>query len=242
MATTSSGASASVENAAPTKNKAMRELLFKILIIGDFGVGKTAIIRRYTEGQFSTAYKLTIGVDFAVKSLVWDDRTVVNLQLWDIAGHERFGYMTSVYYKYAIAAIIVYDLSRPATFQSVTKWHKDVQDKVCLQDGRPIPVIIIANKCDIPTVNIERRVLDKFCQQNDVLKWFYTSAKEDININEAIHYLVSKIIQIKSGLDALDSSSGEADPSTCRHSNGVVNLTDNIKSKSKCCGSGGGGG
>ena len=89
-------------------------------MIGDYGVGKTAIIRRYTSGEFTPNYKLTIGVDFAVKKLVRDSSSIT-LQLWDIAGHERFGHMTHVYYKYAIAAIIVFDLGRAATFDSVAK-------------------------------------------------------------------------------------------------------------------------
>ncbi len=102
---------------------------YKVLVIGDYGVGKTSIIRRYIENIFNPKYKLTIGVDFSSKYLHVDGRRV-ELQLWDIAGHERFGHMTHVYYKHAIAAIIVFDIGRPATFDSVTKWHKDLTDKV----------------------------------------------------------------------------------------------------------------
>jgi len=186
--------------------------------------------------MFSASYKLTIGVDFAVKSLVWDDRTVVNLQLWDIAGHERFGYMTSVYYKYAIAAIIVYDLSRPNTFESVFKWHNDVKSKVTLQDGRPIPVIILANKCDIPSVNIDSRALDKYCRQNEILKWFYTSAKEDININEAIHYLVQKIVQIKNGMDEADVGSPSSESNPFRNGSfTLMQRESTVLAKGRCC-------
>ncbi|GBN24346.1 Ras-related protein Rab-32B [Araneus ventricosus] len=90
----------------------MKELMFKLLVVGDYGVGKTAIIRRYTEGTFTQNYKITIGVDFAIKSLQWDENTMVTLQLWDIAGHERFGYMTATYYRHSQAAIIVFDLIR----------------------------------------------------------------------------------------------------------------------------------
>ncbi|KFM64996.1 Ras-related protein Rab-32B, partial [Stegodyphus mimosarum] len=79
----------------------MKELMFKFLVVGDYGVGKTAIIRRYTEGTFTQNYKITIGVDFAIKSLQWDENTLVTLQLWDIAGHERFGYMTGTYYRHS---------------------------------------------------------------------------------------------------------------------------------------------
>jgi Ras-related protein Rab-32 len=108
--------------------------------------GKTCIIKRYTEGTFSPNYKLTIGVDFSLKTLEWDSRTKVNLQLWDIAGHERFNHMTRVYYKYAIAAIIVFDIKRLATFESVLKWLADVNQKVMLENGSSVPIILLANK------------------------------------------------------------------------------------------------
>ncbi|KCV67253.1 rab family, other, partial [Fonticula alba] len=98
---------------------------YKILVVGDYAVGKTAVIRRYAHGQFTPQYKLTIGVDFAMRHVTRPkpDGTEENvqLQLWDIAGHERFGTMTHVYYKYAIAAIIVFDLSRSATYDAVLK-------------------------------------------------------------------------------------------------------------------------
>ncbi|KAL3226268.1 hypothetical protein MRX96_025178 [Rhipicephalus microplus] len=126
----------------------IEDLLFKVLVIGDFGVGKTSLIRRYTEGVFNPAYKITIGVDFSLKHLVYNGNKHITLQLWDIAGHERFGYMTRVYYKYATAAVIVYDLSRPATLHSVLKWKADLAAKVELPNGRPLPVLLVANKCD----------------------------------------------------------------------------------------------
>ncbi|XP_076318336.1 ras-related protein Rab-32B-like isoform X2 [Tachypleus tridentatus] len=179
-------------------NNEAEELLFKVLVIGDFGVGKTAIIRRYTEGVFYQYYKITIGVDFALKSIFWNPKMHVTLQLWDIAGHERFGYMTHVYYKYATAAIIVYDLSRPTTLESVVKWQNDVKNKVTLQNGQPIPIILLANKCDIEGVSINSEVLKTFCKQHNILAWFFTSAKENINIDQAIEYLVEKIVSQRS--------------------------------------------
>eukprot|EP00002_Diphylleia_rotans_P016814 TRINITY_DN3264_c0_g2_i2.p1 TRINITY_DN3264_c0_g2~~TRINITY_DN3264_c0_g2_i2.p1 ORF type:complete len:169 (-),score=37.53 TRINITY_DN3264_c0_g2_i2:37-543(-) len=120
--------------------------LYKVVFLGDYACGKTSLIRRYVEGTFTPNYKLTIGVDFAVKNVEWNDSTTVSLQLWDVAGHERFGCMTSVYYKYAIAAIIVYDLSRPSTFDPVLKWRDDLNSKVVLSNDEPVPVVLLANK------------------------------------------------------------------------------------------------
>ncbi|CAG5129822.1 unnamed protein product [Candidula unifasciata] len=177
----------------------LTEHLYKVLVIGEFGVGKTSLIRRYTEGYFSPNYKLTIGVDFALKSLDWDNNIKVNLQLWDIAGHERFGHMTRVYYKYAIAAIIVYDLSRPATFDSVLKWLEDVNSKVVLSNDQPVPVMLLANKCDLEDGSYEDEKLNTFCKEHNFIGWFKTSAKTNHNVDEAMNFLIKHILSLPNG-------------------------------------------
>jgi len=178
------------------KNDQKQQHLYKVLVIGDYAVGKTSIIKRYCEGYFTPNYKLTIGVDFAVKDVDIDDNTRVTLQLWDVAGHERFGTMTRVYYKYAIAAIIVFDISRPATFDAVVKWKEDVNSKVVLANDEPIPLILLANKCDLPNVTIDSAALDEFCKNNGFLSWFKTSAQDNTNIDGAMEFLVQKILEV----------------------------------------------
>ncbi|XP_033219860.1 ras-related protein Rab-32-like [Belonocnema kinseyi] len=178
-------------------NSNHKELLFKILVIGDYGVGKTAIVRRYTEGKFSSNYKITIGADFAIKTLDWDHHTKINLQLWDIAGNERHGYMTRVYYKYAVAAALVFDISRASTFQSVKKWLSDLREKITLPDGSNIPIVLLANKCDIQQVAIPNEQIVRFCKENEIGSWYVTSAKENMNIDEAMHYLVENVLRAK---------------------------------------------
>jgi len=114
----------------------------------------------------------------------------------DVAGHERFGTMTSVYYKYAIAAIIVFDVSRPATFDAVLKWRDDVNSKVMLPNKDPIPTLLLANKCDIPGVVIDRDALDKFVKEQGFIGWFETSAQQNTNVDDAIKFLISKILEV----------------------------------------------
>ncbi|KAF2363788.1 Small GTP-binding protein domain [Trinorchestia longiramus] len=179
---------------APEESLIPRELQYKVLVIGEFGVGKTAIIQRYTKGYFSPNYKLTIGVDFAVKTLNWDTHTKINLQLWDIAGHERFGQLTRVYYKYAVAALVVFDVTRPCTLDAVAKWVRDVREKVTLSsgDGASVPVVVLANKCDVLSGDQEYRLyqstIEQFCQQHSIDAWFLTSAKEGINIGGCMSF------------------------------------------------------
>ncbi|NXQ90452.1 RAB38 protein, partial [Nyctibius grandis] len=177
-----------------------KEHLYKLLVIGDLGVGKTSIIKRYVHQNFSPHYRATIGVDFALKVLSWDAETVVRLQLWDIAGQERFGNMTRVYYREAMGAFIVFDVTRPATFEAVTKWKEDLDSKLVLPNGKPVPTVLLANKCDqgIDVLMNNGIKMDQFCKENGFVGWFETSAKEDININEASRCLVKHIIASES--------------------------------------------
>lgn len=98
--------------------------------------------------------------------------------------------------RYAIAAIIVFDLGRPATFESVIKWQRDLNEKVMLANEQPVPCILLANKCDLSPGEIDKEKLDTFCQDNGFLAWFATSAKDNLNIEEAMGYLVKAILEV----------------------------------------------
>ncbi|XP_032072487.1 ras-related protein Rab-32 [Thamnophis elegans] len=201
-----------------------REHLFKVLVIGELGVGKTSIIKRYVHQLFSQNYRATIGVDFALKVLNWDTRTLVRLQLWDIAGQERFGNMTRVYYKEAVGAFVVFDVTRGSTFEAVSKWKHDLDSKVALPNGSPIPTILLANKCDQKkdsSQNPSPSQMNQFCKEGGFAGWFETSAKDNINIDEAARFLVENILanlkafpneendvdKLKLGLDPLKAES-----------------------------------
>ncbi|CAG0885435.1 unnamed protein product [Cyprideis torosa] len=175
---------------------ARREHLYKILVIGELGTGKTSIIKRYVRQFFSQHYRATIGVDFALKVLNWDANTVIRLQLWDIAGQERFENMTRVYYKEAVGCLIVFDASRTSTFEAVLKWKQDLDNKVVLPDGSSIPCVLLANKCDLSQDGIvaDPGKMDDFCKEKGFVGWFETSAKESVGIEEAAQFLVSKIL------------------------------------------------
>ncbi|RLU21054.1 hypothetical protein DMN91_007670 [Ooceraea biroi] len=191
-----------------------REHLYKILVIGELGAGKTSIIKRYVHQFFSQHYRATIGVDFALKVLNWDPHTIIRLQLWDIAGQERFGNMTRVYYKEAVGAFIVFDVTRSATLDAVVKWKQDLDSKVQLPDGSSIPCVLLANKCDQQKeglVNSSTK-MDEYCKEKNFAGWFETSAKENINIEEAARFLVNKILQndqMMKGNGVQDQTDGE---------------------------------
>jgi len=86
--------------------------------------------------------------------------------------------MTRVYYKYAIAAVVCFDISRPATLDNVKKWRDDINSKVVLPDGvTPIPMILLANKCDLPEITIDKTKMNKFAKENGFIAWFETSGR-----------------------------------------------------------------
>lgn len=172
------------------------ESLYKILVIGELGTGKTSIIKRYVHQFFSQHYRATIGVDFALKVLNWDPHTIIRLQLWDIAGQERFGNMTRVYYKEAVGAFVVFDLTRSDTFKAVDKWKADLDSKVLLPDGRPIPCVLLGNKCDQTPDSMfaNESTMEAVCKEKGFTAYFKTSAKENVNVEEAAHLLVHKIV------------------------------------------------
>ncbi|XP_055621473.1 mucin-5AC [Toxorhynchites rutilus septentrionalis] len=181
-----------------------REYLYKILVIGELGTGKTSFIKRYVHQFFSQNYRATIGVDFALKVLNWDQNTIIRLQLWDIAGQERFGNMTRVYYKEAVGAFIVFDVTRSATFDAVIKWKQDLDSKVQLPNGKPIPCILLANKSDQRKQGIVTtpEKVDEYVKEHGFAGWFETSAKENKNIEEAANSLVNKILTNEKQTDA----------------------------------------
>ncbi|XP_053210309.1 ras-related protein Rab-38-like [Panonychus citri] len=178
------------------RNTKERKIL-KILVLGEVSVGKTSLIKRYVHNFFSQHYRATIGVDFALKHLVWEDESVILLQLWDIAGQERFESMNRVYYKGAVGSFILTDASNPDSFKSAIRWKKDFDTKVTMEDGQPSPSILLVNKCDIEKVGIASDIvqLHSFAQENGFLAWAYVSAKENIGIDDASKNLIRKVLE-----------------------------------------------
>jgi len=188
-----------VQQASETDD-GVTEHLFKILVVGDIGTGKTSIIKRYVHNIFSMHYKSTIGVEFALKVINWDPKTEIRLQLWDIAGQERFGNMTRVYYKEAVGAIVVFDVTRIATFEAASKWKNDIDSKVTVGvEEKPIPVILLANKIDLAKDGFVKSPsqMDQYCREHSFAGWFETSAKDNIGIDKAVKFLISKILENK---------------------------------------------
>ena len=120
------------------------DVLFKIILVGDSGVGKTNILNRYTKNEFNFDSKTTIGVEFGSKIFSVRDHSV-KIQIWDTAGQERYRSITNAYYKGSKGAIIVFDLTRKETFDHVERWHDDISKS----GEKDICIILVGNKCDL---------------------------------------------------------------------------------------------
>ncbi|KAG7472554.1 hypothetical protein MATL_G00109950 [Megalops atlanticus] len=171
-----------------------RDYLFKVLVIGNGHVGKTSLVHRYVNDKFNKHYKITVGVDFALKVLPWSDTETVRLQLWDIAGQERFTSMTRIYYKEASGCIIMFDVTDSSSFRSCSSWKEDLDSKVTLAGGSPLPCILLANKCDLSPWEVSHASIEQFSKTNGFIGWMETSVKDNKNINEAISFLVEKMM------------------------------------------------
>eukprot|EP01129_Flabellula_baltica_P008118 TRINITY_DN3195_c0_g1_i2.p1 TRINITY_DN3195_c0_g1~~TRINITY_DN3195_c0_g1_i2.p1 ORF type:complete len:129 (-),score=26.21 TRINITY_DN3195_c0_g1_i2:322-708(-) len=122
------------------------EYRFKVIVIGSLGAGKTSIIRRFVTNQFSYNYKSTIGVDFASKVIDYDRQTRIHLQLWDVAGQERFGSMTHLYYKDAVGVVLVCDATNESSFEALEEWKNDFLTKMARYSEVTTPIVVMANK------------------------------------------------------------------------------------------------
>uniref|UniRef100_A0A0K0FDU2 Ras-related protein Rab n=1 Tax=Strongyloides venezuelensis TaxID=75913 RepID=A0A0K0FDU2_STRVS len=179
-------------NGGVRSDKEAVQRLYKILIIGDPGTGKSSIIRQFVQNTYTQYYKATVGVDFATKILMYDDGTLLRLQLWDVSGQDRFSNLTRVYFKDAHGAIVVTDSLRKDTLEGGLKWKNDLDNKIRLADGNLIPTICVANKCDVKK-DLDEKEFNKFAKENNFCKGMICSAKENIAIEDIFREL-SKLI------------------------------------------------
>jgi Ras-related protein Rab-32 len=173
------------------------ETLHEISVIGDIGVGKTALCKKLVHDKFDPHYKATIGCDFGLKIINKEDRTI-RLQLWDIAGQERYGNMTRVYYQESHGAFIMCD-DRISTIESVKKWKFDIDSKIEWNRLYPEnfnPCILLVNKSDSKDSYTETVDFDKICKDNGFNSWMKISCKTGEGIQEACDRMLAILEQL----------------------------------------------
>jgi small GTP-binding protein len=165
---------------------------FKVTVIGDGMVGKTSLIKKFTQGSFREEYIKTIGAQFSVYNAeINGDK--IRLLFWDIAGQDDFNFLRPSFYRDTAAAIIVYALEEnnlgTDSFKNIVRWHEDLK-----QYCTDIPVVVFANKVDLVNENdLDESEIQEVIEQRDFLGYFKTSAKTGQGVIEAFNSIIDKL-------------------------------------------------
>lgn len=164
----------------------------KLILTGDFKVGKTSLIKRFVENLFSESYISTIGVEISKKTVVIDEDTKINFVLWDIGGQiSSMAPYRHRFYEGASAAFIVIDRTRLNNLESLNRWHKEILDAV----SRNIPVVIVGNKSDLQDELVITEEEIKIVAKELGFHYILTSALTGENVNEAFLYIAYRFIE-----------------------------------------------
>ncbi|WXG42633.1 MAG: GTP-binding protein [Promethearchaeati archaeon SRVP18_Atabeyarchaeia-1] len=168
------------------------DYLFKVIAVGNGAVGKTSITLRFSTGKFRDSYIMTIGVDFAIKTIEVQSREgvkKVKLQIWDTGGQERFSYVRPLYYKGAMGGLVVFDVTQPESFESVPKWFEEVR-----KNRGDVPLILVGNKVDLDDRKVSSEQAQQLAKKIGV-KYLETSAKTGESIEKVFSELSSLMVK-----------------------------------------------
>lgn len=196
------------------------DYLFKIVLLGDSYVGKSAMITRYFKDSFSLESKNTVGVEFHSKNIIYKEKKI-KAQIWDTSGQERYKAITSSYFKGAKGAIIVYDVTRKETLKNVEDWHHLLKQS----NSETMTVMLVGNKADKVTERVVAVEEGQNIAKKLGLSFIETSAQEKTNIIEAFNQIIN-IISDRVLIEVPSNEQGKV-------KDGVnINKNNNLK---KCC-------
>ncbi|KAH9484106.1 Ras- protein Rab-11A [Psilocybe cubensis] len=216
------------------------DYLFKVVLIGDSGVGKSIgkhaklvyaasnLLSRFTRNEFNLESKSTIGVEFATRSINVDGKTV-KAQIWDTAGQERYRAITSAYYRGAVGALLVYDIAKHATYVNVTRWLKELRDHA----DSNIVIMLVGNKSDLKHLRAVPTDEAKAFSTENGLSFIETSALDASNVESAFQTILTDIYRIVSS-KSLESSTSNIEPPKASISVGPT-VDSNANQGGKCC-------
>ncbi|KAG8235471.1 hypothetical protein J437_LFUL014101 [Ladona fulva] len=166
------------------------DYLFKLLLIGDSGVGKSCLLLRFADDTYTESYISTIGVDFKIRTVDLDGKTI-KLQIWDTAGQERFRTITSSYYRGAQGIIIVFDCTDQESFTNVKNWLEEIDRYACDSVNK----LLVGNKCDLTQKRVVSYAQAKEYADQLGLPFLETSAKSSTNVEQAFLTMAAEIKQ-----------------------------------------------
>ena len=201
------------------------EIMVKVVLVGDSGVGKTNIMSKYLKNQFREDSKATVGVEFGSKQFSVEGHQI-KAQIWDTAGQERYKAITSAYYKGAKGAFIVYDITRKNTFETVNKWVSDITTAA----DKKITLILIGNKNDLEDQRQVTKEVGEEKAKELGLAFMETSACSGENLDKAFQMMINEIYK-KYQEDVV----GETQESTVQQGKDITLDKTKGKQKKKCC-------
>ena len=200
--------------------------LFKLIIIGDSGVGKSCFLLQFLEGDFKEDHNVTIGVEYGAKTIQVMGKTI-KLQIWDTAGQESFRAITRSFYRNANAVILMYDLTRQETFDSLEDWIREIR----LNSDPDIIVFLVANMHDLADVEreVDTKAGEKFAQDKKLDGFTESSAKTAEHVTEVFVQLAEILEKKKNDRKAASPKKGSQSPVL------LSNQNNEGKNKKKCC-------
>ncbi|MFX1565673.1 MAG: Rab family GTPase [Promethearchaeota archaeon] len=163
--------------------------IFKVILMGDYAVGKTCIIRRYVSNTFIEDYKASIGVDITSQELTFK-KDKVQLQLWDMSGQTDFKLVRSQFMSGTDIGIIVFDLTRPSSLENVSRWVNEIHAMI-----PQLPLVLVGNKADLGNERqISKEIAEKTAQEQEMLFYCETSAKSGENISLLFNDIAQRLL------------------------------------------------
>lgn len=169
------------------------DYVFKVVLIGDSAVGKSQLLNRFARNEFTLDSKATIGVEFQTRTIVVDHKTI-KAQIWDTAGQERYRAVTSAYYRGAVGAMLVYDITKRQTFDHVARWLEELRSHA----DNNIVIMLVGNKTDLGTLRAVTTEDAKEFAEKEGLFFLETSALEATNVESAFLMVLTEIYRIVS--------------------------------------------
>ena len=198
---------------------------FKVVVVGDSGVGKTNLIKRFVSNEFKSDSKATVGVEFLSKNFIINGE-IFKIEIWDTAGQERYKSITTAYYKGAKGAMIVYDVTNQTSFDNVDKWYNEIKDKA----AKNINLIMIGNKNDL----VDKKIINSDSSTEKAKSFgiaiMETSALDASNVKEAFYLILQEMYKsVKSMINNTEKKDNV-------EGSGVqLNTDEKKKKKKKCC-------
>jgi len=204
----------------PATQQEKYDYLFKVVVIGDSGVGKSNLLSRFTRNEFNLESKSTIGVEFATRSVSIEGKTI-KAQIWDTAGQERYRAITSAYYRGAVGALVVYDITKDISFENVEKWLGELKENATPD----ITMMLVGNKTDLAQARVVSTEDGKSYSGRNGISFMEASALTASNVEASFLQILSEIYRKKSNKEQA-AAAGDA---------GTIKVKVEKEAKKSCC-------